>query len=67
MQDAMVNYLTQDRPTVNKKTTLDRVAQINRSILALTHMAELHRARTKNSKSPRPTLTEEFFEGVCVI
>jgi len=63
----MVNYLTQNRSTANKKTTLDRVAQINRSILVLTHMAELHRARTKGSKSPRPTLTEEFFEGVRII
>lgn len=63
----MANYLISDNTTGNRKGTSDRVAQINHSIMALARMAELHRVQTKDNKSLRPTLTEEFFEGVRII
>jgi len=62
----MISYSQNDNLATKRKPTSDRVAQINRSILALTRMAELHRVRTKGNRSPRPTLTEEFFEGVHI-
>lgn len=63
----MVNYLKQDNFTSSNKVTSDRVSQINRSIIALTLLAERQRVQTKGSRNPHPTLTEEFFEGVRII
>jgi len=48
-----------------RQHSVDRITQINNNIIALQHMAELHRKTTKNTKlSSNTTLTEEFFAGI---
>ena len=63
----MVNYIKAEISKRVGGAKTDRVTQINRSILALQRMAELHRVNTQGSLTPNPSLTEKFFEGVRVV
>ena len=63
----MVNYIKAEISKRVGSAKPDRVTQINRSILALQRMAELHRVNTTGTTAPDPTLTEKFFEGVRVV